>query len=659
MSKRTWIERAKRRASIVVMCAACSTLLQACHESGEDVVAKDGVNGKDGVDGKDGPPGPAGQAGKDGLDGNAGPAGPRGLPGPAGAPGPAGKDGEPGPAGMAGEEGVPGPMGPRGLAGPAGPAGKDGQPGGPKGDRGEKGERGETGPQGPPGRPGEPGEPGPPGLPGFPGPEGVPGRDGKDALDAGRMLHRTFQHSSAFAGQCAPDNDQVDPRLRVGSLTMEKDWIRSFMDESYLWRRDVPYVDASDGFYNHPGTTDSLSNYFGALLTPAFKSNGRRWDEYSQVVPTEVFDAFMRGGEVPGFGIEWSVASPTSPTVPRNIRVAYVQPGSAADKAGIQRGDVLNGVDQGPVGDHDDEALAQILYPLRIDPEHANALHLVSKDGSARRHAQLTSGFMRQAVPLAKIVAAGGKSVAYLLFQEHNGQAVSGLAEAIAYFDESDIEELVIDLRFNQGGDLSVASRMAYMIAGSTWTRGNAFARFGRNQPGSMESMPFYRCSVGRTECPPRAELPTLRLRKVYVLTQGGTCGATEALINGLRGVDVEVVQIGTATCGRPYATAPVQNCGHTYLPIDQVISNEKGFSGYGDGFVPGGTGANGLPGCRVVDDLAHELGDPKEALLAAALHHAETGACPASDDEEAPAVVPLAPWREPLRGGAIVSTMR
>ena len=143
------------------------------------------------------------------------------------------------------------------------------------------------------------------------------------------------------------------------------------------------------------------------------------------------------------------------------------------------------------------------------------------------------------------------------------------------------------------------------------------------------------------------------------MLTQGGTCGATEALINGLRGVDVEVVQIGTATCGRPYATAPVQNCGHTYLPIDQVISNEKGFSGYGDGFVPGGTGANGLPGCRVVDDLAHELGDPKEALLAAALHHAETGACPASDDEEAPAVVPLAPWREPLRGGAIVSTMR
>jgi hypothetical protein len=49
-------------------------------------------------------------------------------------------------------------------------------------------------------------------------------------------------------------------------------------------------------------------------------------------------------------------------------------------------------------------------------------------------------------------------------------------------------------------------------------------------------------------------QLPSLNLSRVFVLTGPGTCSASESVMNSLRGVDVEVIQIGSTTCGKPYA---------------------------------------------------------------------------------------------------------
>jgi hypothetical protein len=100
-------------------------------------------------------------------------------------------------------------------------------------------------------------------------------------------------------------------------------------------------------------------------------------------------------------------------------------------------------------------------------------------------------------------------------------------------------------------------------------------------------------------------------------------------VINGLRGIDVEVIQIGATTCGKPYGFYAADNCGTTYFAIQFQGVNGKGFGDYPDGFAPGGTGAAGLPGCRVPDDFAHALGDPVEARLAAALAFRDHRACP------------------------------
>jgi hypothetical protein len=118
----------------------------------------------------------------------------------------------------------------------------------------------------------------------------------------------------------------------------------------------------------------------------------------------------------------------------------------------------------------------------------------------------------------------------------------------------------------------------------------------------------------------------------VFVLTGPGTCSASESIINGLTGIDVEVIQIGSATCGKPFGFYPFDNCGTTWFSIQFRGAKSKGFGDYSDGFAPvtfAPLDGSQLPGCSVQDDFTAPLGDTEEARLAAALVYRIDGSCP------------------------------
>ena len=126
--------------------------------------------------------------------------------------------------------------------------------------------------------------------------------------------------------------------------------------------------------------------------------------------------------------------------------------------------------------------------------------------------------------------------------------------------------------------------------------------------------------------------LPTVNLNRVFILSTARTCSASEAVINGLRGVDVEVVLIGTTTCGKPYGFYATDNCGVTYFTIQFRGENDKTFGDYADGFTPIDAAINSgelIPGCEVGDDFTKVMGDETEALFSTALSYRETGVCP------------------------------
>ena len=247
------------------------------------------------------------------------------------------------------------------------------------------------------------------------------------------------------------------------------------------------------------------------------------------------------------------------------------------------------------------------------------------------------------------VTSPAGATVGYLLFNHQLANAEAGLIDAFRTFNDvpGGIEDLIIDMRYNSGGYLYIASQLAYMIAGSAATAGQVFERliFNDKHPETnpvtgapLRPIPFY----SETEAAPSGlPLPTLDLRRVIILTGPNTCSASESLINGLRGIDIEVIQIGEPTCGKPYGFYPTDNCGTTYFTIQFSGVNAKGFGDYVGGFAPveGATeeGAN-VPGCRAADDFNHPLGDPAEGRLATALSYRDSSVCPVSESAGLPA---------------------
>ena len=255
--------------------------------------------------------------------------------------------------------------------------------------------------------------------------------------------------------------------------------------------------------------------------------------------------------------------------------------------------------------------------------------------------------------------------VGYMLFNDHIATAEAELVDAVSSLKAANITDLVLDIRYNGGGYIAIASELAFMIAGNSRTAGLAFERIVfNNKHAAFAPIPFLATTEGFSVSSGQS-LPALNLARVFVLTGSGTCSASESIINGLRGAGVQVIQIGSTTCGKPYGFTPQDNCGTTYFSIQFKGVNAAGFGDYTDGFSPANTaGVAGtlVPGCSVADDFTHGLGDAAEARLAAALGYRASTSCPAPSGFGPPSglsgvhaeLVPSpgdlrtkAPWRE------------
>jgi C-terminal processing protease CtpA/Prc len=395
----------------------------------------------------------------------------------------------------------------------------------------------------------------------------------------------------------------------------EKTWVRAHLDDVYLWYNSIVNVSAAS--YATP------IDYFNALLYRAL-------DRFSFAESQAVIDAFFKSGQVVGYGATFVRATDGT------LRVAYSEPGSPATLARIDRGTRIvniNGTPEGDLSRTNRTAFLTALFPAKSGD--SNTFDVVDLGASSTRSVTLsaiavvgTPVLMNQVLTLPS-----GKKVGYMVFNDHTANAEAPLASAMAQFAAANIDDLVLDLRYNGGGYLYIASEVGYMIGGAP-TKNQVFEqlRFNDKHPEKTND-PANRVLFFDTDTN-NVALPALGLKRVFVLTGPGTCSASESIINSLSPF-VNVITIGGTTCGKPYGFIQTNNCGTAYFAIQFDGVNSAGKGGYLNGFSP-------APACVAADDLAHPFGDSNERLLATALTYQSTGACP---------VVPLAQAKSALHG--------
>jgi carboxyl-terminal processing protease len=450
-----------------------------------------------------------------------------------------------------------------------------------------------------------------------------------------------FSPESTFAAQCVAPRTGTDPATskpypdRQGTLLDELNWLRSWTNDLYLW-----YSEVQD---QNPANFSTDASYFDVLKTTATTASGHPKDKFHFTYPTATWEALSQSGTQAGYGVDFVVLAATPP---RNVLVGYTEPlaPSTNAAANLARGakvltvdgvDLVNASDQASVN-----TLNAGLTPQNVGESHT--FSILDAGATTPRTVTLVSADVTE-TPVQNVhtlTTPGGSLVGYMLFNDHLATAESELVSAFAQLQSAGITDLVLDIRYNGGGYLDIASEVAYMIAGPSRTLGQTFElqQFNAKYPtldpitgAAITPLGFHTTTQGFSTTSGQP-LPTVNLARVFVLTGPSTCSASESIINSLQGVNVQVIQIGSTTCGKPYGFYPADNCGVTYFSIQFQGVNAQGFGDYPDGFTPANTvSAQGflLPGCSVADDFTHALGDSAEGLLASALSYQVNGVCP------------------------------
>ncbi len=384
------------------------------------------------------------------------------------------------------------------------------------------------------------------------------------------------------------------------SVREQQDWLAGYMDEWYFWYRLSPRPDAA--------TYADVAGYFDALLytggDPSFPA-----DRWSGRESTASFTRFYADGENLGYGVSVAGLEVVGQAA-QPLYVRGVDPGSPAAAAGLRRGDrvlSLNGRSAADIIGADD-------FSALTASETGQVLNLRVERGQAVLELRLVAAVyaITPVTDSQVYTSPAGRRVGYLAVKNMISQAVAPIDQAFASFKAQQVQDLVLDLRYNGGGLVSVGGTLASRVA-SLSSAGNTYATLLYNdRRGPINNQTF------RFENPANS----LSLSRVFVLTGPRTCSASEQVINGLRGVGVQVLSIGDTTCGKPVGFLPAERCGQTYSVVNFESVNARNEGRYWDGFDAS---------CPVSENWQVAQGAAADPLLAAASQLADGDSCPAS----------------------------
>lgn len=391
--------------------------------------------------------------------------------------------------------------------------------------------------------------------------------------------------------------------------TATDQWIDDTMRVWYYWAKEMP--------------ESKNLNYFQAPAT-FFKSLLYSSDKFSSIDSLNVTTSNRSIGSTNySYGMEYSVTKVNDTAY--YAHVLYTVVDSPAEEAGLQRGDWVMSFNGVPLTKQNYTALlggsAAEIVVGRYDAEQKQ---VVAVDDNPR-HLPEARSIDDNPVYCVKVFDVNATRVGYLAYNHFTpGAAYSATVQGSAtnYDDDirqastqlaaAGIDELVLDLRYNNGGYVSCAQLLATLLAPAS-ALGQPMATLEYNAHFQPVEILLDASRIGQGT--------NLDLKRLFVLTTGETASASEMVMNCLKPY-MDVVQIGTTTVGKNMGARSFDNVEQmvSITPMICKIYNALGESDYDKGFSPTNT-------ALIVDEnkfLANffPLGTPDEALLSTALSY-------------------------------------
>lgn len=423
---------------------------------------------------------------------------------------------------------------------------------------------------------------------------------------------------------------EVEDDNRVPDDIAVNNFIWKGLNLYYLWQENVPNL-ADSRFSNQSELNQFLYSYpdanqlFQQLLyrpKSLFPAPGEAIDRFSVLFSDYNELEGILAGTTKNNGAEFALYYRDNSQNAIFGVVRYVLPNSDAFAKNIRRGDIFYAIDGIPLTkDNYNTLLNRDTYTMYFADYDGGT---ISPNGQM---VTLTKNLISEnPVYLNTVINEESHRIGYLMYNGFYPAYESQLNDAFASLRAQAITDLVLDLRYNSGGSVATATRLAGMITGQF--KGQIFAKeqwnskledyYNSTNPATLLNLFTDRLGNGNP-------ISSLQLTTIYVLTTKSSASASELLINGLKPY-INVIQIGDTTAGKnvgsitlydsPNFSKTSSNPKHRYAmqPIVLKIANKLGFSDY----------TNGLePTISFPEDFGQMgvLGQPTEPLLQAAIN--------------------------------------
>jgi C-terminal processing protease CtpA/Prc len=404
------------------------------------------------------------------------------------------------------------------------------------------------------------------------------------------------------SGTPPPTGTTPPPTTAGCTLRERQDWATAQIREWYLFPETLPA--------NTTPTTASVEAHID-MLTATARAQGRdRFFTYLTSIAEE--NAFIQSGSTAGFGVRLALNS-----AQRRLLISEAYEGAPALAAGIDRGtEILAiGTSAGDLRTVDAIMLAEGSSGLSnaLGPATVGTTRLLRiRDAQGTRDVTVSKAEF-DLPPVsnrygARILDDGGKRVGYLNLRSFGTQTADpALRSAFASFKAAGITEVIVDMRYNGGGLVSIANLLGDLLGGNRQTTDVFSITAFRPEKASNNSTRFFS---------PKAE--SIAPTKIAFIGTASTASASELVINSMVPyLKTNAALIGTNTYGKPVGQIALDRtaCDDRLRVIAFATQNADR---QGDYF--GGLATTMPASCQAGDDLSRQLGDPQEASTRQAL---------------------------------------